>query len=359
MGVAAKDFQIKESYTKLIQKVLYSYFYEGVFKPMFEAVGIPLKAKNAEEDAITRALLKGQIVYENNGFKALDKFTNAQSKLLQSWGAVWDKWSKSWKLPYSKLPQHILVAIAANKNLTQQKVDFIKKFLEHLQENWESAVQTMVYTEEVKTILDDAGNEIKKTVKHLNVIEPELSESQKEEISQTYTNNMNYYIKNFGDQRIPLMRQKVQEIVVNGGRFTDVEKMLNREFKVWGDKAKFLAQNETNIMLAELKKVEYQEMGFDKFIWRTVTDGRERELHRHLNGRVFRYDDPPIIDLHTGQRGLPGQTYNCRCTAIPYTENTPFKHTFIDETGKEREVIDYNTSKKEMDIWVKRYNENK
>ncbi len=38
-------------------------------------------------------------------------------------------------------------------------------------------------------------------------------------------------------------------------------------------KAKFLAQNETTIMLAEYKKVTYQEMGFDKFIWRTITDG--------------------------------------------------------------------------------------
>lgn len=355
MGVAVKDFQIKESYTKLIYKVLYSYFYEGVFKPMFEALDIPLKAKNAEEDAITKALLKGSIVYENNGFKALDRFSNEQSKILQKWGAVWDKWSRTWKLPYSKVPQHALVAIAANRNLTQQKVDFIKKFLEDLQANWEMAVSTMVYHDEVETILDDADNEIQNTVKRLNVIEPELTAQQKAEITETYTNNLNFYIKNFGDERIPLMRQKIQEVVLNGGRMVDVRKMLEREYGVWGNKAKFLAQNETNIMLAELKKVQYQAMGFDKFIWRTITDGRERELHRHLNGRVFKYDDPPIIDLHTGERGLPGQTYNCRCSAIPYTENTPFKHTFIDENGKEREVIDYNTSKREMDIWIKRY----
>ena len=357
MGIAVKDFRIKESYTKLIEKALLSYFYEGIFKPLFE--GVSLKAKNALEDVITQALLKGSIVYEQNGFKALDKFTNAQSRLLEKWGAIWDKWSKSYKLPYSKLPQHILIAIAANRNLTQQKVDFVKKFLETLQENWESAVDTMVFHDEVRTVLDDAGNEIKKTVKNINVIDFELSEGQKEEISKTYTNNIRYYVKQFGDERIPIMRQKVQELVINGSRMVDVEKMLNNEFRIFGNKAKFLAQNETNIMLAELKKVEYQGMGFDKFIWRTITDGRERELHRHLNGRVFRYDDPPIIDLRTGQRGLPGQTYNCRCEAIPYTENTPFKHTFIDENGREREVIDYRTSKREMDIWAKKYNSDK
>lgn len=356
MGTALKDFEIKERYTRLIEKALFGYFYEGVFKPIFEAMGIKLKAKNAEEDAVTEALLKGTIVYEQNGFKAVDKFTNRQSQLLKKWGAVWDKWSKCWKLPYSKLPQHILVAIAANRNLTQQKVDYLQKFLEELQANWETAVDTMTFHDEVMTVLDDAGNEIQKVFKRINVITPELSEEDKQEIAQSYTNNMDYYIKNFGDERIPLMRQKVQELVLNGSRMADIEKMLNYEFGVWGNKAKFLAQNETNIMLAELKKVEYQKQGFDKFIWRTITDGRERDLHRHLNGHVFRYDDPPIIDSVTGQRGLPGQTYNCRCTAIPYTENTPFKHTYIDADGKEREIVDYRTSQREQEIWRKKYN---
>lgn len=356
MGVALKDFKIKEQYTKLVERAILSYFWEGIFKPLFEVMEIPLTARNAEEDAVTTALLKGYIVYEQNGFKAIDRFTSAQSALLKKWGAIWDKWSKTWKLPYSKLPQHLLVAIAANRELTQRKVDYIKQFLNELQSNWSMAVETMVFHDEVITILDDAGEEVKKVVKRINVIEPELSESQKQEIAESYTKNMNYYIKEFGDARIPKMRERVQEIVLSGGRFDDVKRMLEKEYRIFGNKAKFLAQNETNIMLAEYKRVTYQEMGFDMFIWRTITDGRERDLHRHLNGRVFRYDDPPIIDLKTGRRGLPGQTYNCRCDAIPYTENTPFKHTFIDENGKEREVIDYRTSKREMDIWAKQYN---
>ena len=181
----------------------------------------------------------------------------------------------------------------------------------------------------------------------------------KEKIAETYTNTMNFYVKDFGDERIPLMRQKVQDLVVKGARMDEVRKMLEYEFGVWGNKAKFLSQNETNIMLAELKKVEYQKQGFDKFIWRTITDGRERDLHRHLNGHIYRYDDPPIIDSRTGQRGLPGQTYNCRCTAIPYTENTPFRHTYIDADGKEREVVDYRTSQREQEIWRKKYNYDK
>ena len=97
--------------------------------------------------------------------------------------------------------------------------------------------------------------------------------------------------------------------------------MIKQEYPKVAYKAKFLAQNETSIMLAEYKRVTYQEMGFDKFIWRTITDGRERELHKELNGKIFRYDAPPVIDERTGQRGLPGETYNCRCDAIPYRDD--------------------------------------
>ena len=46
-------------------------------------------------------------------------------------------------------------------------------------------------------------------------------------------------------------------------------------------------------------------------------DGRERELHKQLNGQVFRFDDPPVIDERTGQKCLPAQTYNCRFTFSP------------------------------------------
>ena len=88
-------------------------------------------------------------------------------------------------------------------------------------------------------------------------------------------------------------------------------------------KAQFLARNETSILLAEVKKAHYQAMGFDKFIWKCIGDSRTRDLHRHLNNTTWSYDRPPIIDERTGQTGLPGESYNCRCTAIAYASDTP------------------------------------
>lgn len=326
---AIKDFKIKQSYTWLVQKALFSYLWEGIYKPMFDMLEIkPEKAKNSI-DVISQALRDGRIYYAEGGFRAKTKFTAAQSRELLAWGAKYDSYRRMYRIDYNQIPMTVRVALAESEISAKNTITQLEVFLREVEANIPYIVESMVFNEEVMTILDDAQNEIKKNIKHLNIIEPELSEAQKQEIAQSYTNNMRYYIKNFAEKRIPEMRQRVQDLVLKGYRTDAVEKMLQREYNIGANKAKFLAQNETSIMLAEYKRVTYQEMGFDKFIWRTIMDGREREEHKKLNGRIFRYDDPPIIDERTGLRGLPGQTYNCRCEAIPYRDDNPFIKTEI------------------------------
>lgn len=334
---AIKDFKIKEAYTKLIEKALFSYLWEGIYKPMFEIMDTkPVKAQNSL-NIIIEALREGKIIYVDGGFKAKTKFTNTQSSQLVKWGAVWDKREKMYRLPESKLPDELRVTLAEVQINAENQIKLLQGYIEQVELNMPYIVESMVFDNEVKTILADAGNEVKKNVKHLNVIEPELSEQQKNEIAKAYTENVRgYVIIDFAQERIPEMRRKIQELVLKGYRQDKIQNLLEKEYRIMSRKAKFLAQNETTIMLAEYKKVTYQEMGFDKFIWRTITDGRERELHKQLNGTVWRYDNPPIIDERTGNRGLPGQTYNCRCEAIPYMDDTPFDHDIRSKKGYEK-----------------------
>ncbi len=336
MPTAIQDFKIKESYSKLIEKALFSYFWECIYKPLFEIMAIKLPKVQNEFNPLVEALKAGNIYYvkDEGGFKAKVKFTNQQSRILESWGAIYDKWTKVYKIPFDKIPQSMLVAISENQTLAMQKVETVKTFLQEVEGNIDLMIDGMVFNKEVISILDDAGNEVSKNVKHLNVIEPELSEEQKQEIAENYVNNVKgYAIKFFGDERIPTMRQKVAEAVLNGYRADTVLKMLETEYGIMGRKAKFWARNETSLMLAEYKKTTYQEMGFDKFIWKTILDGRERERHKHLNNKIFSYDNPPVID-DNGNVGLPGQTYNCRCQAIPYSDDNPFIKTRTDKNGQ-------------------------
>ena len=332
---AIKDFKTKKAYTKLVQKALFSYLWEGIYKPMFEMLQIkPTKARNSL-DAVTQGLKEGSIYYVNGGFKAKKKFTAAQSLLLQQWGAKFDSREKMYKIDYNSIPMTVRVALADARISAQNTISQIDAFLKEVEANIPYIVESMVFDNEVITILDDAGNEVKKNVKKLNVIVPELTEEQKQEIAQSYTNNMRFYIKDFEEKRIAEMRRKIAQMVLDGYRTDHIQKMLEQEYGIMSRKAEFLAQNETTIMLAQYKRVTYQEMGFEKFIWSTILDGREREEHKKLNGKIFRYDDPPIIDERTGQRGLPGETYNCLIGEMsilsPFIHNRIFKRQFRGE----------------------------
>lgn len=75
-------------------------------------------------------------------------------------------------------------------------------------------------------------------------------------------------------------------------------------------------KNDTSYDLEENKK------SGGKFRWVTKGDGKVRETHAELDGKVF--------DWATGANGLyPGQDYNCRCIAEPVLEDQPIKSTKI------------------------------
>lgn len=321
MKVAAKDFEIKEAYFNLIRKKFLKYLRDGLYQPIYNIAGEKIKAINtlSDEEVIINALKKGTIYYDGKGFVAKNKFSNKIASILQKWGAKYNKYKKSYILGLSNIPNSISVAMTESKLKQESMLQAIDDYLSNIQNNLDAFVENMIFNNEVVKILDDAGNELRKNVRHVNVIEVELSEAQKEDIATNYTNNMQFYIKNWAQERIPEMRERVRRLVLEGARPTAVEELLQKEYRIGANKARFLARNETSIVLSEIKKVQYQEMGSIGFIWNTILDNRERELHRELNGKFFRWDDLPVID-DKGTKGLPGQTYNCRCNLRPVFE---------------------------------------
>ena len=75
---------------------------------------------------------------------------------------------------------------------------------------------------------------------------------------------------------------------------------------------------------SEVKKSEVEALegflpvaGFGRYVWVTRRDDRVRPDHARLDGGIFRWDDPPVVDLRSGRRGHPNQDYGCRCSASP------------------------------------------
>lgn len=319
--IVLKDFKHLEAYSKLIRDRLMADLWQLIYKPMFKILGI--KAENAE-NVLIDALNRGDIFYVGNGFKAKKRFSNAVSNELIRLGAKYDKFTHTFLIDKNLLSVDIVKCIENSLLRAQTKLNMINAFLADIELNLNQIIETMIFDTEVIEILDDVGNQVQQNVRKINVISPELTEQQKQQIASDYTYNMQYYIKKWAVERIPEMRMKVQKAILEGYRPDQVQQMLEKEYGIGKNKAKFLAQNETSIMLSSLKKSMYTEMGFTEFVWQTVLDGRERVLHHKYNGKIFSFDSPPVIDERTGQIGLPGQTYNCRCNLIPIKRDSVF-----------------------------------
>ena len=325
-SVLINDFALKKAYTDLIENRLFSYLWDFFLKPMFKIMRTKPIAEN-EENILLEAIKSGEIIYEGNGFKAEKKFSNRISKELIKIGAKYNKYTKTYEINKDLLPKQILNYLIKKQEKAKIKLEELNAFLQDIQNNIDTYIDLMVFNTEVKTILDDAGNEIKQNIKHINVIEPELTEEQYQQIEQAYTKNMQYYVKNWTVGRIEEMREKVHKAILEGFREEQVIKMLKTEYGIAERKARFLAHNETSIMLAEYKKATYTAMGFTHFIWKTRLDGRERLEHKELNGTIWEFDNPPTVVTKEGRvtKGLPGAIdYNCRCTLIPIRPSSAF-----------------------------------
>lgn len=82
-------------------------------------------------------------------------------------------------------------------------------------------------------------------------------------------------------------------------------------------RAELIARDQVLKLNAEVTQKRHEAAGIVEFVWSTSRDERVRPDHKVLEGKRYRYDDPPVVDRRRGTRGLPGIHFQCRCVAIP------------------------------------------
>ena len=99
----------------------------------------------------------------------------------------------------------------------------------------------------------------------------------------------------------------------------DIQKVLTQRARQIRNKARNIALDQTRKTYNNINKGRMEALGVNEFEWVHSGGGEEpRELHQQrLNGNIYSFDDLPIIDERTGERGIPGQAINCRCTMLP------------------------------------------
>lgn len=114
------------------------------------------------------------------------------------------------------------------------------------------------------------------------------------------------------------IRAKVTSAITTGNGLADILPYLKQEVGVAERRAKNIALDQTRKTYNAINKGRMQNAGVDTYEWiHTGGSQKPRPDHEAMSGNIYRFDDPPVIDERTGERGIPGQAINCRCTMRP------------------------------------------
>lgn len=123
-------------------------------------------------------------------------------------------------------------------------------------------------------------------------------------------------IKDIPIQQAERIANLVTQAQTTGMRVETLQKRLQAEEGIAKRRAELIARDQVLKANAKLNEDRQKEVGVERYIWSAGADDRVRPMHRDLDGKTFRWDDPPITNPQ-GDRNHPGQDYQCRCGAIP------------------------------------------
>lgn len=158
----------------------------------------------------------------------------------------------------------------------------------------------------------------------LTIKTPELPESMISTLQAATARNVGL-IKSIQSK---FHEQVSQEVLNNIGDqqavYENAKKLVDRVYfrgETTEERARLIARDQVSKMSCEMSAARAKSAGITKFKWRHSGGSADpRKLHLEYNNQIFSYDDLPIIDERTKERGLPGQAINCRCVAIPVIE---------------------------------------
>lgn len=310
------------------------FFLEHFYYPLLAELGIPKTTiQNApHKNPLMDALYRQKVVFKHGRFGGT--FSSSISKELRKIGAIYDAKTKTYQIREAMLPSDVKSVIAAADYTFMRKMAKIDKKLATIVP--EELAEKFKCSDIFDKSLWKADVKFKENVKNIAVV-PTLTPSQRKKVSDDWENNLKLPIKNFTEEQIKTLRKEIYEHVMGGGRHEQLIspiKLITDTFQKNHskslEKAKFLAKQETRLLMAKFKEVKYQDAGVHEYIWRCVhrphdptpldhTLGNVRYSHGLLEGKIFRFDDPPIT-TNPGQsvrRNNPGTDYRCRCFARP------------------------------------------
>lgn len=121
-------------------------------------------------------------------------------------------------------------------------------------------------------------------------------------------------IRSLGNRALDDVEKIISNAVATGDSRAGIADDIEERHGVSERHARLIARDQIGKLNSQLTQARHDEMGVSRFRVRTRGDDKVRDSHRPLNGKVFSYDDLPIVD---GEEFIPGRPICCRCEQEP------------------------------------------
>jgi SPP1 gp7 family putative phage head morphogenesis protein len=128
-------------------------------------------------------------------------------------------------------------------------------------------------------------------------------------------------IKSISDRYLYNVQKAVLRSISFGNGLKDLIPQLSKFKGITDRHAKNMALDQTRKAYNSINRARMEKVGIGKFKWIHSGGGQlPRKDHIEMSGNIYSFDDLPVIDKRTGERGIPGQAINCRCLMVPVIE---------------------------------------
>ena len=124
-------------------------------------------------------------------------------------------------------------------------------------------------------------------------------------------------IKTIPQESLSRMREIVMDGYRNGETTTSIVRKIQRAYSVDRRHAQLLARDQIAKLNSNIAQQQQRDAGVEEYIWSDSGDGRVRPSHKKLNGKRFRWDDPPIVTPKADDGGTPARTFNAGASPSP------------------------------------------
>lgn len=146
-----------------------------------------------------------------------------------------------------------------------------------------------------------------------SLMTPQLKAVYKASVAQNVS-----LIKTISAEYLKNVEGAVMRSITTGNGLEDLVPALEEYEGYTHRKATNVALDQTRKTYNAINKGRMEDIGIKRFQWIHSGGGAHpREDHVAMDGEVFSFDNPPVIEKRTGERGIPGQAINCRCTMAP------------------------------------------